>query len=402
MKNTRKKSEFKEVLGYFGATAISIGGIIGSGIFFILGIAAGAAGPAVVLSLLLAGIVAILTSLSFASLSSKITKEGGEYQFVYIAFGPGVGFFGGLLWIAATAIAGVTVSIALAGYLTALIPFAPLNVVAALACIVFMTMDALGLKLSSRVNNVLVLVKVGVILLFIALTIPFFKVSNFNNFFSKGPDGILVAAFLIFFAYAGFGKITAAGEEVKNAAKTIPKAIILSISIAAVLYILMGLLSVGAVGAETLSSPLYRNAPLALVIQHIGYWWGFLAIALGALAATSSVLLIQMLGLSRTIYGMSANKQLPEFFSKVHKKFKTPYRADIFIGLLMALAAYFLSTITIVSITGLGILAYYAIINLAALEMKKQKGGYEMPRVVHILGFISCIFLILYFLTTLL
>lgn len=166
------------------------------------------------------------------------------------------------------------------------------------------------------------------------------------------------------------------------------------------LYILLGLLSIGAVGAETLSSPLYVNAPLALVIQHIGYHWGFIVIAIGALAATSSVLLIEMLGLSRTIYGMSANKQLPEFFSKVHKRFKTPYRADILIGMLMALAAYFVRTTTIVSITGLGILAYYAIINLAALEMKKQKGAYEMPKAVHILGFLSCIFLIIYFLTT--
>lgn len=127
------RSKFKQVLGSFGATAVSIGGIIGSGIFFILGIAAGVAGPAVVLSLILAGIVAILTALSFASLSSKITKEGGEYQFVYVAFGPQVGFFGGLLWIAATAISGVTVSIALAGYLTTLIPFASVKLVAALA-----------------------------------------------------------------------------------------------------------------------------------------------------------------------------------------------------------------------------------------------------------------------------
>lgn len=389
-------------MGYFGATAVSIGGIIGSGIFFILGIAAGVAGPAVVLSLFLAGIVAMLTALSFACLSSRITKEGGEYQFVYAAFGPKAGLFGGLLWIAATAVAGVTVSIALAGYLNALIPFAPRNAVAALACIAFMTVDVLGLRFSSRINNLLVLIKLGVILLFIVLTIPFFRISNFSNFFSKGSDGVLAAAFLIFFAYAGFGKITAAGEEVKDAARTIPKAIVLAVSIAAVLYILLGLLSVGAVGAEALNSPSYVNAPLAAVIQHIGYRWGFFVVAIGALAATASVLLIEMLGLSRTIYGMSANKQLPRFFSKVHKRFGTPYRANIFIGILMALMAYFVSTMRIIFLSGLGILTYYAIINLAALKMRKQPGGFNVPRVVHILGFFSCIFLILYFLTTLL
>ncbi len=112
-----RNSVFDRVLGGSGATSVSLGGIIGSGIFFILGIAAGSAGSGVILSLVFAGVIAMLTAFSFASLGSKITKEGGEYQFVYAAFGPQVGFFAGLLWIAATAIAGVTVSIAFAGYL---------------------------------------------------------------------------------------------------------------------------------------------------------------------------------------------------------------------------------------------------------------------------------------------
>ena len=234
----RKASVFEKVLGSFGATAISIGGIIGSGIFFILGMAAGVAGSGVVISLIIAGIIAILTALSFATLGSKITKEGGEYQFVYAAFGPAVGFFAGLLWISATAIAGVTVSIALAGYLTTLVPFAPINVVAAIACILFMLIDVVGIRFSSRVNGVLVILKVGVLILFIALTLPHVNASNFNNPFSKGGSGILTAAFLIFFAYAGFGKITAASEEVKDAARTVPRAIIFSISLATLLYIL--------------------------------------------------------------------------------------------------------------------------------------------------------------------
>ena len=391
------KTKFERILGNFSATAVSIGGIIGSGIFFIIGMAAGEAGPALVLSLILAGIIALFTSLSFASLGSKIVKEGGEYQFVYIAFGPLIGFFGGLLWIFSTAIAAVTVSIAFASYLTALVPILPVNIVAALSVLSFMLVDAVGLRISSKVNNALVLIKVGVLLFFIIFTLFFVQLSNFNNFFAKGPQGILAATFLIFFAYAGFGKITAASEEVKNPKKTIPKAIITAVAITILLYILTGLAAVGAVGADKISSQCI-NAPLACVMLSLGFKEAFLVVALGALTATASVLLIQMLGISRTIYGMSKNKQLPTFLSELHPRFKTPYRAEIIIGIMMALAALFLNAKSVIIITSLGILSYYSLVNLAALIMRKNKEGLNIHPVIPILGFLSSALLIAYYL----
>jgi APA family basic amino acid/polyamine antiporter len=393
----KNKTEFERILGSFRATAISIGGIIGSGIFFIIGIAARDAGPAVILSLILAGIIALFTSLSFASLGSKIVKEGGEYQFVYVAFGPLVGFFGGLLWIFSTAIAGVTVSIAFASYLTALIPFLPLNITAAFAVTMFMLIDVLGLKISSNINNILVIIKIGVILFFIFFSLPFIQPSNFSDFLVKGSEGILAATFLIFFAYAGFGKITAASEEVKDPKKTIPKAIITAVAITTILYIMTGIAAVGAVGAEKLSSQC-RIAPLACVMLALGFNKAFLVVAFGALTATASVLLIQMMGISRTIFAMSKNKQLPPFLSELHPRFKTPYKAEIFIGLLMVLAALFLNIRSVVTITSLGILSYYSIVNLAALVMRKSKGGLNIHPIIPILGFLSSALLIAYYL----
>lgn len=397
----QKGFEFEDVLGELGSTALALGGIIGSGIFFLLGIAAGAAGSGALLSLGIGGVAAILTALSFASLGSKIEKEGGEYQFVYIAFGPTVGFFAGLLWTTATAIAGVTVSIAFAGYLVTLLPFAPLNVVAAIVCILAMLIQIRGLRFSSKVNNILVIIKVGVLLLFIALVLPHVQTSNFGGMLSRGYNGILTATLLVFFAYAGFGKITAASEEVKNAKKTIPKAIVVAVVISTLLYLLVAVSAIGAVGGNTLGSGAFRNAPLAQVMLSLGLSWGYLVISIGALTATSSVLLIQMLGISRNIYAMSVNGQLPEFFSEIHKKSKAPYRGEMIVGTLMALAAYFVSTNVIVALTGIGVLAYYAIVNLTALEMKRQKGGFDVPHIVPILGFALCVFLLLYFLSTL-
>lgn len=397
------KSAFKRVLGGFGALAVSIGGIVGSGIFFILGIAAGAAGTGVILSLIIAGFIAVLTALSFASLASKITKEGGEYQFVYAAFGPEVGLYAGLLWILATAIAGVTVSIAFANYLTRLVPFAPVNVVAAIACLAFVLADIAGLRFSSRITIVLDVVKVGALLLFIALSLPFVRASNFSGMFSSGFNGIFTATFLIFFAYAGFGKITAVSEEVKNAARNLPSAILLSVSFAALLYILTAVAAVGSVGAPMLASSGFRNAPLADIMLSIGYKWGFFAILAGALTATSSVLLIQMLGLSRNIYAMSVNKQLPHFLSKLHPRFNTPYRGSLIMGVLMACMALLVKTSSVIALTGFGILGYYALINLAALKMNLQSAkGFKPVHLASVLGVVMCILLIAYFATTLL
>jgi basic amino acid/polyamine antiporter, APA family len=388
---------FKPVLGLLSAIGISIGGIIGSGIFFILGFAAEEAGPAVILSLVLAGGIAVLTSLSFASLGSKIQKEGGEYQFVYLAFGPKIGFLGGLVWVLSTAIAAVTVSIAFASYLGALVSWVDLRATSALSCIMFMVIDMLGLRLSSKVNNGLVVIKVGVLLFFILVGLPFVHPANFHPFLVKGTEGLLGATFLIFFAYAGFGKITAASEEVKDADRNIPRAIVTAVTICAILYIFTGLVAVGVAGSDLLSSAQFMNAPLAHVMLLTGFNSAYLVVTVGAITATASVLLIQMLGLSRTIYAMSVNNQLPSFLSAVHPRFRTPYRAELLMGGVMAAAALVLDTKTVVALTSLGILSYYALINLAAVRMRKKKGTLNVHYTLSILGFLSSSALITYY-----
>ena len=388
---------FKPVIGGLRALSLSIGGIIGSGIYFILGMATEKSGPAVIVSLALAGIIAMLTALSFASLGSKIPREGGEYLFVYRAFGPTMGFVGGLFWIFSTSIAAVTVSLAFASYLTALVPVLDVRVVAAVACLAFMLIDVVGIRISSALNAGLVAVKVSILMIFILLGLTFVDASNFHPFVTKGWDGILSGTFLIFFAYAGFGKITAAAEEIKNPRRNVPSAIILAVLISSVIYILVGFVAVGVSGASDLSSFAFRNAPLAYVMRSTGFSPAFFIVAVGALTATSSVLMIQMLGLSRTIYAMSANRQLPTFLSVLHPRFRTPYKAELILGSLMALGAMVLDLNSVITLTSLGILGYYCLINMSAIRIRWQEpDGRGVGMAVPILGFLSCASLIIF------
>ncbi len=167
------------------------------------------------------------------------------------------------------------------------------------------------------------------------------------------------------------------------------------------LYLLTGLVAVGVVGSQKLSSAEFSGAPLAHVMLSTGFSHAFSVVAVGAVAATASVLLIQMLGLSRTIYAMSANNQLPKFLSELHPRFKTPYRAEVMIGIAMATAALFVDAKSVVALTSLGILSYYALINLASIRMRSQKGAFRVHPGVSVIGFAASATLVTYYLVTL-
>jgi APA family basic amino acid/polyamine antiporter len=388
------------VLGRAGATSLAVGGIVGSGIFFILGIAANEAGTGVLVSLLLAGAIATLTALSFAALGSRVQREGGEYQFVYVAFGRKVGFLGGLVWIVATAIAAVTVAAALASYLTVLVPVGNPREWTAAICAVFVALDAAGLRLSASVNHVLVAAKVGVLLFFIVVGALFVRPSHFSGLFDSGLHGTLAGAFLIFFAYAGFGKITSVSEEVVDPERSVPFAIVAAMAISAVLYLAVGTVAVGVSGAARLGTD-FQTAPLAYVMRDTGIASAFYIVGIGAIAATANVLLLQVIGLSRTVYAMAENRQLPRTLTVLHARLGTPYRAQLVIGGGMVVGALALGADQLIALTSLGILGYYGLINLAAVEMNRRERAHLWRSILPLLGFAGCAVLVGFFLSTL-
>jgi len=397
----RDAIELKRTLNIFDATSIGIGAIIGGGIFVVTGISAGLAGPAVVLSVLISGAISCLTALSFAELSSAIPKEGGAYAYAHETINPFAGFMVGWLWLISNIVAGAAISIGLASYISILIPILPVKVFAISACIIVTLVNLFGIRESSLVNNLLVLVKISVLFFFISLGMFHLNSKNLVPLMPNGWIGVFQGAALIFFAYAGFARITTVAEEVKNPERTIPMSILLSLGICMALYTVTSFIAVGLVNYRDLAS---SGSPLSDAAIATGNPLASLVITLGAITATTSVLLTTIIGLSRVSFAMSRDLQLPRFFGRVHAQFRTPYISIIIVGAAMTILASFADLRQVVAISSFASLCYYATTNVSALLLRKRTrtrlGTFKVPLypVFPLLGLASCIMLI-FFLT---
>jgi APA family basic amino acid/polyamine antiporter len=383
----------KRALGLFDATAISVGAIIGAGIFVVTGIVAGMAGPGIIASIIIAGIIASFTALSFAQLCACIPKEGGVYEYTYRLISPFAGFLSGWMWILSNVFTGAAVSLGFAQYLVAIFPFLPITIIAAVLCILFTLLNTIGVRASATVNNFLVVAKIMILLFFVGLGLSFINLANFQPFAPKGSLGILEGAAIMFFAYGGYARVTTVAEEVKDAERTIPKAIILALSMSTVLYVLIGFIAVGLVGSQRLSS---SNSPLAEAIGVAEVPAAVFIVSLGAMIATASVLLMTILGVSRVGFAMARNKQLPAFVSKIHPRFQTPYYAVWVTGTLSTILV-FENFSRVVAVGTFALLFNHALVNLAALRLEAEYRRY--PVLVSIVGFLLCLGL-LFFLST--
>ncbi len=378
----------KRTLGLFDASAIGIGAIIGSGIFVVTGIAAGLAGPALLISLIIGAFISGFTALSFAELAHSMPEEGGGYKFAHELVSPFAGFISGWLWILSNIVSGVVVSLGFASYLSLMLPF-PVNVnlLAALACLGVTFINYLGARESSLLNDILVIIKLLILALFVVFGITFVKSGNFSPFIPNGGIGIMQGATLIFFAYSGFARVTLISEEVKDPEKNIPRAIILALGISTVVYMLVSFTAIGLVGYKELAS---SGSPLADASQSLGKNLTYF-VSIGALVATLSVLLTTLLGLSRISYAMSRDHDLPQFFTRLDDR-STPYYTVLIFGFTMTILAVFSNLIQAIALANFGSLLYYLIANIAALKLEKR----VYPRIIPMLGIISCMILLVF------
>jgi len=399
--------ELKRTLNFFDATAIGIGAIIGAGIFVVLGVAVGYAGPAVVISMIIAGTVALFTAISFAELSSAIPKEGGTYQYAYEMINPFVAFISGCMWLFAQTIAGSAVCLGLASYFVGLIPQFPakilvfsfavstVNIVAVSAALALTALNLRGIKHSARVNNILVVTKILILCLFVGVGAFLLKPQYYSNFAPNGLFGILQGAGFIFFAYLGFGRIAALGEEVKNPKRTLPLAIFLALGASMILYVVTGFVATGLVPYKILGM---SSSPIADAAKATGSYPLFAIISFGALVATVSVLLTNLLGLSRVSFTMARNGQFPKALAKVHPKLGTPYISILITGALMATLAFVTDLRQAVAITSFSMLTTHIILHSSAIRLRKKIPNlktFKAPLfpLIPSLGLASCVIL---------
>jgi APA family basic amino acid/polyamine antiporter len=389
-KSEESKVQLRRTLGLFDATAISVGAIIGAGIFVVTGIVAGLAGPGLILSIILAGVIAAFTALNFAQLSAYMPKEGGGYEFTYHLISPYAGFLAGWVWIFSNIFTSAAVSLGFAQYLVAVFPTLPVEILAVAICLLFTLINYAGVRESAMINNVLVVSKVLILLFFIALGVSFVKPANFNPFAPQGSLGIVEGAALIFFAYGGYARVTTVAEEVKDASRNIPRAILLALLLSTLLYVSISFVAVGLVGSQTLS---VSGSPLAAAIGVTGISAAVWLVSAGALIATASVLLMSILGVSRMTFAMARNKQLPSFLSRVHPRFQTPHYAIWATGILSSVLV-FGGFSRVVAVGTFALLFHHALVNFAAIRLKAENRRY--PVFVSVIGFLLCLTLMVF------
>ena len=375
---TAVENTLKQTLTAKDLTVLGVGAIIGAGIFVLTGIAAAKyAGPAIVVSFILAGIACALAALCYSELASMIPVSGSAYSYAYATLGELMAWIIGWDLVLEYALASSTVAIGWAGYLISFLESVGVHLpvyltvaylanpaegfinLPALAIILLLTgLLIIGIRQSAAFNFVMVAIKLAVIVVFIFVGSGHIQPQNWANFAPFGFGGILTGAGVIFFAYIGFDAVSTAAQEAINPEKDVPIGIIASLLACTVLYILVAGVLTGIISYTELNV----SAPIAVAVDHIGMAWLAPIIKLGAIAGLTSVMLVLLMGQSRIFYSMSKDKLLPPLFAKVHPKFQTPHFSTLLVGSAVALLAGFMPIEKLGELVSIGTLFAFVLV----------------------------------------
>lgn len=398
-------------LGPVQLVLLGIGCIVGAGIYVMTGTAAANyAGPAVIISFLIAGTACAFTGLCYAELASTLPVSGSSYTYTYAALGEVFAWSLGWLLMLEYGLAGSALAAGLSGYLSSLLgdlgvhipemlrtPFVQsvttdhgqvfttgggINLVAAASLGVVALVLVRGVSQSAAVNAVMVIIKIAVLLLFVGVGVFHIDTSNWTPFipenqggFSYGAAGIVRAASVLFFAYLGFETVSTAALEARNPQKDMPVGILGALAICTLLYMAVALVLTGLVPYKMLGVP----DPIALAVDRMGLPAFTLLIKVGAVLGLSSVLLVNTYGHSRICFAMSRDGLLPKLFSSVHADWQTPHKGTVFVAAVAAVATAFLPISILGDLVSLGTACAFSIVAISVMWLRSAEPNLPRP-----------------------
>jgi len=408
--------ELKRSMSLLQLTFFSVGATLGTGIFVVLGEAVPLAGPAVVLSFVLAAVTALFSALSYAELAGTIPVSGSSYSYAYATLGELVAWICGWCLLLEYAVSVSAVAVGWGSYLNAFfdsafgftVPEAISNPpgegglvnVPAVVVVLFATLLLLrGTSESATANTVMVFLKIAVLLFFCAIAFTAFRSGNLSPFVPMGWAGISAAGGKVFFSYIGFDAASTAGEEAKNPRRDLPLAIILSLVIVTVIYVLVGLAAVAAMHWQRFELS-GAEASLAQVLDvATGRSWPSMILALGAVIAIASVVLTVMYGQTRILFAMSRDGLVPDVFQKVSPSRRVPVANTVIVAVFIGILAAVIPLGRLVDATSIGTLFAFALVSVGVIVLRRTRP--ELPRsfrtplfpVTPLLGVGFCVYL---------
>lgn len=400
-----RETAFVRSLSEFDITLVGVGAMIGAGIFVLIGVAAGEAGPAVMLVFVLNGVVTFLTAMAYAELGSALPEAGGAYRWVRDGMGHAYGFLAGWMSWFAQAVAGALYALGFGSFVVLMLELVELELPAlpglgpdkwmgALIVVAFVLINVRGASEAGLVGNVVTIGKLSVIGLFVAFGIaamgsrPTISLDNFSPMFPNGFGAIFLAMGITFIAFEGYDIIAQSGEEVRDPRRSIPRATLRSLMIVVPVYVLVAVTVIGAVQPEG-GQPTWRflgeasELGLALAAERF-MPFGTLVILIGGLLSTLSALNAVTFSSTRIAFALGRDRMLPAFFAAVHARFRTPYLALFVTGGLIVLMVLVVPLEDVAAAASVMFLLLFLQVNIAVLRIREEFGdrldyGYRVP-----------------------
>jgi amino acid transporter len=394
--------ELARSLGTFALTMFGVGATVGTGIFFVLQEAVPDSGPAVVVSFLIAGLAAGLSALCYAELASAIPVSGSTYSYAYHALGELVAMIIAACVLLEYGVAASAVAVGWSGYFNELLDktvgftlpdalsYSPipydenitglLNLPAIVLVFLCTVLLLRGASESARVNTVMVLIKLSVLVMFIVIGLTAFQADRFDSFWASGSAGISAAAGTIFFSFIGLDAVSTAGEEVRDPARALPRAIIGALLIVVTVYVLVAVAGVGSQNLEEFSSSEQQSAGLSVILENItGTTVPGTVLAAGAVISIFSVTLVTLYGQTRILFAMGRDQMLPDKFADVNARTRTPTFNTIVVGLVVALIAGFVPADYLWDTVSIGTLVAFSVVAIGVLVLRRTQPDLERP-----------------------